>query len=90
MLKSRLVQILLVILNALLLGFIVDRITGSPYWGIAGILITSILGFSLLPISGPIERRLHLDASMAKTMKTIFLVFVFFIECLVAAWYIAA
>jgi len=94
MLKSVYFQRLLVIINALAIGFVIDRWTDLPYLGMLGVLIISGAGLFLL--SDRILRITRenlgavLDPDIASILRSTVLAVSFFVECAVAAWLILA
>ena len=94
MLKSIIVQRIMVVLDAAVLGFIIDRISESPLWGVLVAVIAGGTGLFLLSNTVLQKTKENLDAGFDPEIVTILrsttLALIFFIECAVATWLILA
>jgi len=81
----RWVQRIIALFNAGAIGFLIDRLTHSPLWGVAiGGLFAIILWRS---VSKPplIGKFLKLDSEASETLRTVLMSLFFFIVCSIAA-----
>ncbi len=94
MLKSIILQRIIVILDAVMLGFIVDRTSDSPLWGMLALILAGSLGLFLLSNTVLQKTRENLnagfDSEIVAILRSTSLALIFFIECAVAAWLIVA
>ncbi len=83
--NNRWIQRLIALANGAAIGFLVDRITHSPLWGLllglvsAGLLINSV---SRPPLIG---RLLKIDRDAGETLRTAAMSLFFFSICAIAA-----
>ena len=90
MLRSIITQRILVLLDAALLGFIIDRLYDSPRWGFFWMIITGGLGLLLVSKRIFFKTKLEANREMIAILVSTVLAFLFFIECAAAAWLIVA
>ena len=94
MLKNIHFQRLLVIFNALAIGFVIERWTDLLYLGLLAVLIVSGAGLFLL--SNKVLKATgenlgaSLDPDITSILRSTVLAVSFFIECALAAWLILA
>ncbi len=88
MIKNRWTHRVIVVLDAFVLGFIVDFLTGFPLWGMSTGTIACIYGLWRLENPGVLRRIFKLDSEIAAIMRAVILALTFFVECAVLAWLI--
>ena len=88
MLKSLYLQQFIALSNALMLGFIIDRISGSLIYSGISIIIACIIILFLFSKRFRKNLKFNLDREIAATLLTILLAVGFLIECIFAAWLI--
>ena len=83
--NNRWIQRIIALFNAVAIGFLIDRITHSPLWGLAVSLMSA--GFLLYSVSRPplIGRILKIDRDAGETLRTVGMSLLFFIICATAA-----
>ena len=80
----------MVLLDAALLGFIIDHLCDSPRWGFFWMIITAGLGLILVSKRILFRTKVEADREMIAILISTVLAFLFFVECAVAAWLILA
>ncbi len=90
MLRSIWTHRFIVVLNAIVLGFIIDRLSHSFWWGFLGLFVVGIVGILKLKYPILLERLLGIDRETAAVLRSVVLAFVFFVECAIAAHLILA
>lgn len=80
----------MVLLDAAMLGFIIDRLYDSPRWGFFWLIITGSIGLFLISDRSPFKTRIKVDPEIIAILRTTVLAFLFFMECAAAAWLIVA
>ncbi len=80
----------MVLLDAALLGFIIDRLCDSPRWGFFWMIITVGLGLLLVSKRILFKTTVEADREMIAILVSTVLAFIFFVECAAAAWLILA
>ena len=94
MLRSINFQRLMVILDAVMLGFVVDRWTNLPQWGLFGAVGFALIGLFLLSNRVLQVTRenfgANLDPQIMAILRSTTLAVLFFIECAIGAWLILA
>ena len=80
----------MVLLDAVVLGFIVDRLSHSPLWGILCMILAGVVGFIILSKSVRSSLKTNVDKEMLALLTSAVLALIFFVECAVAAWLILA
>ena len=94
MLRSLYFQRSIVVLDALLLGFIIDRWTEIPLWGLLAAVCFSAFGLFLLSSKVLKTTRdnfgFNIDPEIMAILRSTTLALLFFIECAIGAWLILA
>jgi len=88
MLKSIILQRFMALLNAVVFGFIIDRLTHSFWYGVISALLAVIVGLFLLSNKGLLKVDFGFGRDLSAIIRSTVLAIFFFIECAVAAWLI--
>ncbi|MCF7811348.1 hypothetical protein K9N50_10225 [bacterium] len=88
MLKSIYLQQFIALLNALMIGFIIERISGSLRYGGISSIIACIIILFLFSKRFRKNLKFSFDKEITATLLTILLAVAFLIECILAAWLI--
>jgi len=90
MLRSIIFQRIIILLDAAIFGFIIDRLSHSLWWSFLSVVAAGILGLVLLASPSLLATRFKFDMDVVNILRTTTIALVFFIECAVAAWLILA
>jgi len=82
------VQRFIAMLDAIALGFVVDRLAPTPLYGI-GVALAGLIAFPLVIRNMPVSERIFkLDHEAALVLRTVLLSIFFFVLCAVGAFLI--
>ncbi len=83
--NKRWVQRTIALFNAVAIGFLIDRISHSPLWGVAAGILSAFILWNLVSKPPVIGRILKIDRDGSETLRTVLMSLFFFVVCTVAA-----
>jgi len=85
MIESRLTHIVILTMDCILLGIIIDRLSANPIWA----LVIPLILFGVIVLTArkrtAVENRLDLDAKASGILRSVALAIIFFILSAIAA-----